>query len=114
VKADVADEGLIKIMRSLAYNYITIHGDVYNETLGAKINDLADYELMTRIMTYGAEAETLVIMVMPLALGVRNEIIVLEDHAEAHRFIRGGEYGTQGFLICLLLKVEHYDILYST
>jgi len=33
VKADVADEGLIKIMRSLAYNYIKLHGEEFNETL---------------------------------------------------------------------------------
>lgn len=101
-------------MRSLAYNYIKVHGEEFNETLQAKLNDLADYELMTRIITYGAEAESLIIMVMPLALGVRTEIIVLEDHEEAHRFIRGGEYGNDGPLFNLLLKVEHYDILYSS
>ena len=69
---------------------------------------------MTRIITYGAEAESLIIMVMPLALGVRTEIIVLENHQDANRFISGGEYGTAGPLFRLLLKTEHYDILYSS
>ncbi len=32
-RKDLADEGIINIMRSMAYNYITEHGDEFNESL---------------------------------------------------------------------------------
>jgi hypothetical protein len=98
----------------MTFNYIKMQGDQFNPTLNATINELADYETLHRVMQYGAEAENMIIVVLPLVLNVRTEIIVLTDGKDADRFVdRGGTYGNAGPLFHLLLKTEHYDILYA-
>jgi hypothetical protein len=65
-------------------------------------------------LEYGADAEFLVVAILPLALGVQTTVKVLDAADKDGKFLaREGTYGANGPELTLLLKNQHYNILYA-